>query len=297
VSSLYVVATDLSVASRKGAAVAAALASKTGACVDLICAIPRDRLDEEDAEGRRHLLAEVREQIAGLATECAPRGDPATTHVAVVNDVAKSIVRHAERSEAEMLVVAPQGATAWKKLVLGSTAAKVLRLAPKMLLLARPAKPMPPKDVLVAVDRSAGAVRALRHAMELGVQLDARLHVLWVPRPPGALVHLREALDSSEDYKRAKAREMKLAPEFAAWVAELTPPGLTVTTRVEEGNAVSTILTQARLTKSSLIVMGMHGKSRAQELLVGSVAHAVGTAAPVSVLLVRARPPRRRKAK
>ena len=40
----------------------------------------------------------------------------------------------------------------------------------------------------------------------------------------------------------------------------------------------------------------MHGKTRAQEVLIGSVARAVATAAPVSVLLVRDRPPHRRKA-
>jgi nucleotide-binding universal stress UspA family protein len=290
-SNRYVVTTDLSPASRKGAQAAAALARRTGAHLDFFCAVPRDLLDEEELDG---LLASVREEVSSLAREFARKGLSTAAHVGVVRDVAKAVVRHAQKTDASMVVAAPQGATGWKKLVFGSITEQMLRLAPRTLLLARPARPMPPDDVLCAVDRSPGARRALRHAVDLAAELGARLHVLWAPRPPGALIHLKEALDSSEDYKRAKARQMKLAPEFAEWVDSLVPEGLEVTTRIEEGDPAPTILTQARLTKSSLIVMGMHGKSRAQEILVGSVARAVATAAPVSVLLVRDRPRRRR---
>jgi nucleotide-binding universal stress UspA family protein len=291
-STCFVVATDLSVVSRKGAQVAAALAAKTGAELELICAVPRDRLGEEKDD---RLLDEVRAQMTDLVRDLSRMGVPTESHVVIVKDVAKEIVRRAQKVGAAMIVIAPQGATGWKKLVFGSVAEKVLRLAPPALLVARPARPMPPTDILAAVDRSPGAVRALRHAVDLATQLGSRLHVLWVPHPPGALVHLKAALDSSEDYKRAKARAMKLAPDFAAWVATVAPEGLSVTTRVEEGDAAPTIISQARVTKSSLIVMGMHSRSRTQELFVGSVARAVAAAAPMSVLLVRARPPRQRK--
>ena len=293
-STRYVVTTDLSPASHKGAQVAAALASRTQAHLDFFCAIPRELLDADELAG---LLGTVREEVSGLARSYARKGLSTAAHVGVVKDVAQAIVAHAEKTDAAMVVLAPQGVTGWKRLVFGSVTEQVLRLAPRMLLLARPAKPMPPKDILCAVDRSPGARRALRHAVELATTLGARLHVLWAPRPPGALIHLKAALDSSEDYKRAKAREMKLTPEFAEWVSSLVPDGLACSTRVEEGDPAATILTQTRLTKSSLIVIGMHGKSRAQELLIGSVARAVVTAAPVSVLLVRDRPPRRRRAK
>ena len=290
----YVVTTDLSPASRKGAQVAAALARETGAHLDFFCAVPRDLLDAEELEG---LLGAVREEVSGLARQYARKELSTSAHVAVVKDVAKAVIDHEKKTDASMVVLAPQGATGWKKLVFGSVTEQILRLAPRMLLVARAAKPMPPEDVLCAVDRSPGARRALRHGVALAQQLGARLHVLWAPRPPGALIHLKEALDGSEDYKRAKARQKRLHPEFEEWVASTIPEGLEFTTRIEEGDPAETILTQARLTKSSLIVMGMHGKSRAQEVLVGSVARAVATAAPVSVLLVRDRPPHRQKKK
>lgn len=289
----YVVTTDLSPASRKGAQVAAALAAKTGAHLDFFCAVPRDLLDEEELDG---LLGSVREEVSSLAREYARKGLSTAAHVGVVKDVAKAAVDHAKKTDADLVVVAPQGATGWKKLVFGSVTEQVLRQAPRMLLVARPAQPMPPQDVLAAVDRSPGARRALRIAVELAADLGAHLHVLWVPRPPGALLHLKEALDSSVDWKRAKAREMKLAPEFETWVRDFVPQGLEVTTRVEEGDPARTIVTQARLTKSSLIVMGMHSRSAAEQLFVGSVARAVAVAAPQSVLLVRDRPPKRKRA-
>jgi nucleotide-binding universal stress UspA family protein len=293
-SARFVVATDLSLVSRKGAHVAAALAAEMGAELDLVCAVPRDRLREEKDD---HLLDEVRVQVSDLARELARGGVPTAAYVVIVKDAATAIARHAHKADAAVVVLAPQGVTGWKKHVFGSVTEQVLRLAPRALLLARPAKPMPPTDILAAIDRSPGAVRALRHAIDLAFQIGARLHVLWVPRPPGALFRLHQALDSSEDYKRAKAREMTLTPAFNEWVSTMVPEGLEVTTRVEEGDAARTILTQARLTKSSLIVMGMHSRSRAKELFVGSTARAVAAAAPMSVLLIRVRPPHRRRKK
>ncbi len=287
----YVVTTDLSPASRRGLAVTAAIAECTGAQLDVFCAVPRDLLAAEEMDD---LLARVRDEVGAMAKAQSERGVPTACHVAVVKDVADGIVRHAQRVDADLVAVAPQGATGWKKLVFGSITEQVLRKAPRMLLIARGARPIPPKDVLVAVDRSPGAGRALRHAIALCRSLEANLHALWVPHPPGAMIHLQEALDSTVDYKRKKAREKKLGVEFAEWVARFPSTGVNVSTRVEEGDAAATILTQARLKKASLIVMGAHAKSRTKELFVGSVARAVAAAAPQSVLLVRARPPKRR---
>jgi nucleotide-binding universal stress UspA family protein len=287
----YVVATDLSLAARKGAQVAAALAQRTGACLDFICAVPRERLSDEAEEG---LMETVRERVAELVREFGRKDLTVSGRVVIVTDVARAIVSHAQKLEAAVFL-APQGATGWKKLVFGSVTEQVLRLAPEILVIARPAKPMPPRNVLAAIDRSPGAARALRHAVEIAVDLEAHLDVLWVLPPPGARIQIQEALDSAEDYKRKKAREKKASGEFHTWVGGFVPDWLPFATRVEEGDAPHTILTQARLTKSSLIVMGMHSRSRAQELFVGSVARAVATAAPVSVMLVRDRPKKRKR--
>ena len=289
-SGLYVVATDLYPSSRQGAAVAAALARRTGAELDFFCAVPRDLVDAGALEG---LLTTVREEVSALAASHAGEHVRTSAHVAVVRDVAQALHDRAEGAGAELVVVAPQGATGWKKLVFGSVTEQILRIAPRMLLVARPRRPMPPEDILIAVDRSPGAGRALRHGLDLARALGSRVHVFWALRPPGALLHLREALDSTEDFKRARARERKTAPVFDEWVRGYDTSGLEVTTRVEEGDAAQTILLRARLAHASPIVMGMPGKSRAAEILVGSVARQVATAATQSVLLVRDRPPKR----
>ncbi len=283
----YVIATDLSPASRKGAGVAASIALWSGAQLDFFCGVPRDAANDMDA-----LLDSVRTEVDDLARRHAKDGLATACHVAVVRDVAKEILKHAARREATMVVVSPQGATGWKRLVLGSITERVMRLGPPLLLLARGPRIGKTPHIVLAVDRTGGSSRALRKGIDVAAQIGASLTVLHVLPPPGPLLALREGLDVKSSFRQAKARIRKAKVEFDAWVDALPRRGVALTTRVVEGEAPAAILAEAKQSQAALIVLGTHGKSRAQEFFVGSVARAVATAAPVSVLLVHARPPR-----
>jgi nucleotide-binding universal stress UspA family protein len=63
--------------------------------------------------------------------------------------------------------------------------------------------------------------------------------------------------------------------------------GLPVRSDVLDGNAVDEILTAARDTKRSLIVMGTHGRTGLAHLLIGSVAERVVRHSPIPVTTVR----------
>jgi len=58
-------------------------------------------------------------------------------------------------------------------------------------------------------------------------------------------------------------------------------------TRVKEGKPATAILDAVRQIQPDLIVMGTHGRSRLDHLLIGSVAERVMRKAPCDVLLVR----------
>ena len=50
---------------------------------------------------------------------------------------------------------------------------------------------------------------------------------------------------------------------------------------------------EAEALSPQLVVLGTHGKSALHEFFVGSVARSVATHCPISVLLVRSRPPKK----
>ena len=72
-----------------------------------------------------------------------------------------------------------------------------------------------------------------------------------------------------------------------AAVKQAQGQGLGVTTHLKEGHAGEEILRLARETGADLIVVGSHGKSNLDRILLGSVSSFVVAHSPVSTLVVR----------
>lgn len=75
---------------------------------------------------------------------------------------------------------------------------------------------------------------------------------------------------------------------------ELTEAGLHAAGRVMEGDPREALLEAARQEGADLIIVGSHGRTGLEKLLMGSVASHIATHAPCSVLVVRRRAPRGR---
>jgi len=141
--------------------------------------------------------------------------------------------------------------------------------------------------ILVPTDFSATADAALEYARVLAARLGASLHVLhviddqylggsfagelYVPEAP----NLREALKQEA--------EQLLAQRITPRDRELIP----ATTAVVVGRSFKTIVDEALSTNADLIVMGTHGRTGIQHLLLGSVAERIVRTAPCPVLTVR----------
>lgn len=122
--------------------------------------------------------------------------------------------------------------------------------------------------VLCPVDQSEMSVRALTYALKLAEAHGARLHVLQVAEA--------EAPEPDE----ARLREL-VAPALA--------DGLTVDIHIRQGNVARQILVEAETLGASLIVMGSHGRSGFERLMLGTVTSRVLHTAKCPVLVV---PPR-----
>lgn len=85
----------------------------------------------------------------------------------------------------ELIVIGTHGRSALTQLLLGSTAERVVRLAPCSVLVFRGAgkstrETFKPRNILVPTDLSAGSVKAVNRALALAKQFDARLELVYV---------------------------------------------------------------------------------------------------------------------
>lgn len=139
--------------------------------------------------------------------------------------------------------------------------------------------------ILVAVDDSDGARRALREALALAKDQQARLrlvHVMEIPYPyDGASVDFEALADARRgpgqallDEAVALVRREGLEPEVALIGSDGGPVG-------------DAIVAEARRWPADLIVLGAHDRGLLDRLL-GSVAEGVIGESPVPVLLLRA---------
>jgi nucleotide-binding universal stress UspA family protein len=134
---------------------------------------------------------------------------------------------------------------------------------------------MSPSTILVPLDGSPLAERALPFAMRLAQATSARV-VLTRVTP------LFGPLGGDADLGTAIAAQVYL-DEVAAKLAEA---GLSVESSTPTGEAASEIVDEARARAADVVVMATHGRSGAGRWLYGSVADAVLRHSPVPVILV-----------
>lgn len=135
-------------------------------------------------------------------------------------------------------------------------------------------------EILLASDGSEAAEAATDHALRLAENFDATLRVVYVldvgePSP--------DLDDTAEHPELRDKRERAL--NHPAERAERA--GVTATTDAVRGPPSDALVTYAREEGLDLIVMGTHGRSGLDRVLVGSVAEHVVRNAPVPVVTVR----------
>jgi nucleotide-binding universal stress UspA family protein len=132
--------------------------------------------------------------------------------------------------------------------------------------------------ILVALDGSPDAESALMHAISLARDQNARLTLLTV----GPSVNRAAAVGTAPPPDLIEVHEEVLREATA-----LVPKDVGITTRLERGDAATTILRVSREEEDDLIVMGSHGHSRIHRALLGSVSEKVLAQSEIPVLLMR----------
>ena len=139
-------------------------------------------------------------------------------------------------------------------------------------------------NILVAIDGSPDAERALGHAIDLADCEHAKLTLFSaVPSPP-AFAYATPGASALTDLDE-KAREETEAIVRAA--RDRVPQGVSVTTVVKTEPAKPALLKQIADGGHDLVVMGSRGRGAVRSALLGSVSHHVLHHSDVPVLIVR----------
>ena len=264
-------------------------------------------------QGARLNLLEVIEAAVPPGVSRAPKDDavPNETRIALERDlrraltarrasdlkveifmrkgnVVQEILAQAKASRSDLVVIGSHGRSGVQRLVLGSVAEKVLRLATCPVLtvrcgvsLARRSR-SPFATILCPTDFSAAANKAVAYAKRLAKEADAKLIVMSAVEWPfgdagtsGPLAELRKSIESDarEGLVRLLKRPGSDRPRAQAVVAI--------------GKASAAIVQLARARSADLIVMGVSGRGALDVALLGSTAHHVIREGTWPVLTVR----------
>lgn len=145
--------------------------------------------------------------------------------------------------------------------------------------------------IVVGIDGSELATKALRHALVVAKEAKARLFVVTATEPsvliaPGAemiAVNTAEIIDDLEAIKAKSAQSTLAEAEKIAAEAGVSIEKI----HVPSSSAADAIITTAEQQGANLIVMGSHGRRGLGRLLLGSQAAEVLAHSTVPVLVVK----------
>jgi universal stress protein A len=143
------------------------------------------------------------------------------------------------------------------------------------------------QHVLVPIDFSATADRALAYAIALAQQLQARLTLLHVLHlPPLAMGDM----DTGMPVSALDALETEAQQLLQASLERVQHTGLQGDSLLVQGAPTQTIVETAGEQGVDLIIMGTHGRTGLAHVFLGSVAEHVVRQGPCPVLVVRRAP-------
>jgi len=282
-------ATDFSAHARHAADRAARLAHETGAPLTLMHVVPGGPLaDLRQWLGLGHAMEQqlqdaARRQLQQLAAELKAHRQVDVATVQSGGSVLDDILIEARAIDAALLVLGARGEGFLRRLVLGTTAERLLRLATIPVLVVRQLAHERYRRVLLAVDFSPWSLRSVMLARQLAPQASlVLLHVFQVPFEE----KLRFAgVDDRtiEKYRLQSRAQADQRLHALAHEAGLAPGHWSP--RIVEGDASQRIIEQEQQHDCDLVVVGKHGQSAAEELLLGSVTKHVLAEGSADVLI------------
>ena len=217
---------------------------------------------QQAEEQGRAVLQEVEEQAGTACVNCAPvlrYGD----------EPVREIAKQAEESQSDLVVMGRRGVHWLERLMLGEAAARVIGHVHCSVLVVPKESGMWDKGILLAVDGSRFADAAAVSAGILAKRCGLPVTVLSVCANDDLKCDMVQAMAD-------RVRDL------------LRKDGVAADSVVKEGHPAKAIVEAATENECDLIVVGSHGRTGLDRILIGSVSQQVVVQAKCPVLVVKA---------
>jgi len=226
-------------------------------------------IEKAEQEARAH-LEPVKAMASGQGVEC---------EIILYRSAEpfQGIVDIAAKNRADMIIMGTHGRTALRRLMMGSVTAKVIGHAPCNVLVVPLDAKIGYRTILLATDGSRYSDAAASEAFGIAKRCGSSLIILSV-------AYTDEELESPDEAVEIASAEENVKKVVGSAKEEgIKTEGLTL-----RGNPYKVIVETSRRRLADLIVVGSHGRTGLERLLMGSVTERVIGHAESAVLVVRA---------
>ena len=235
-------------------------------------------LEKREKEIRSHLEAvQARAKKEGVVCEI-------TLHEG--EDSYKYIVDEAVKQKSSMIIMGRRGKKGFRRLVMGSTTSWTIGHAPCSILVVPRAAQVEFRSVVVATDGSKYSAAAASEAIGIAKRNNARLTAIAVV--PAELATPADIDFATIAREKLADQEMQAAEKNAKAVKEAAQKaGVDAQAFVMSGKPADAVMEIAKDQKADLVVVGSHGRTGLDRLLMGSVAERVIVLASCAVLVAK----------
>ncbi|MFA6054662.1 MAG: universal stress protein [Thermodesulfovibrionales bacterium] len=211
---------------------------------------------------------EAREHIESIKSRAAKEGIDCDAIVRLSEDPFQDIIDLAEKNKVNMIIIGTHGRTGLKRLMMGSVTAKVIGHSPINVLVVPLHAKVECRNILLATDGSKYSDAAASEAFGIAKKCGSSLFVISV---------------ASADTEVASAAGNVKKVTGTAERENIHIEGIAV-----KGKPYEAIIETAKQKRADLIIMGSHGRTGLERLLMGSVTERVIGHSEVAVLVVKA---------
>jgi hypothetical protein len=234
---------------------------------------------EKEEEQTRDCLEQIKSTAAKEGVEC----EIIARHT---ESPFQAIVEEAEKNQADLIIMGRRGRTGLRRLLMGSVTAKVIGYSPCNVLVVPRLAEIKYKKILVATDGSKYSVAAASEAIGIAKRCGADLFIISVvpteTASPFDIVHseMQHEMIAQKEFQDGEKNVNDL-------LVVARQEGVNVKGHIIQGRPYDVIVENSREEGVDLIVMGSHGRTGMERLLMGSVTERVVGNADCSVLVVK----------
>lgn len=235
-----------------------------------------------------HARTEATRQLDAVQARLKGDGQAIATRIEI-GIPSQAVQTVAQSTAADLVVVGTHGRTGLDHVLIGSTAERVVRMAPCPVLAVKVDKgergataTVGIKRIVVPIDLSSCSLDALEYATQFAKHIGASITIL----------HAMEPVAYGLDFSLSHAKEWKRQREYleerlTVLTACLTSSGVKTDHVLKPGVPADSITSYVTQQRYDLMIMGTHGRRGISHILVGSIAGAMLRHAPCPVLTVR----------